>query len=415
MGIIPMGFRNIFRYRRRSLITAAAIAAGVMFAIAIDGILIGSETESSRNIRDYETGEGKAFAAGYFAERDVLPFTYFIEASSRKAVENALTPLAWTPRAEFAAELLLGEDSFPAAGSIPVRASAVDPERDVAVLRTGRMVDRGRWLKDGDDGVVLGSWLAEDIGARVGSVISVECRGRGGFIQTFDAPVVGLVTADDPFINRNSVFMDLHAADSLLALDGAVTEYSFRIPDSADSAKAMARIRAALPESTTAHEWETLASTMLSLTKVKSGGSKAILLFMFILAAVGITNTMLMAVMERAGEIGMLRALGYSGTWIRAAFAAEGFGIALIGATAGLLAGCAINAWFALKGLDFGFFLRDMDAGYRITGIIRSAWHLPGIATAFFGAIGVSTLMAWLPTGSMVKREVSDLLRKKGA
>jgi ABC-type lipoprotein release transport system permease subunit len=277
------------------------------------------------------------------------------------------------------------------------------------------MVDRGRWLKRGDDGVVLGSWLAEDIGAQVGSVLSVECRGRGGFIQTFEAPIIGLVTADDPFINRNTVFMDLRAADSLLALDGAVTEYSFRIPDRADSAKTMSRIRASLPDTVTLHDWETLASVMLSLTKVKSGGSKVILLFMFILAAVGITNTMLMAVMERVGEIGMMRSLGYTGAWIRAAFAAEGFGIALIGGTAGLIAGCAINAWLAINGLDFSFFLRDMDAGYRIAGILRSAWHIPGITTAFFGAIGVSTLMAWLPTGGMLKREVADLLKNKGA
>lgn len=412
MESIRMGFRNIFRYRRRSLITAAAIAVGVMSAIVIDGILIGSETESSRNIRDYETGEGKIYPDGYFAEREFLPFDYFIEACSRPAVEAALEPLAWAPRAEFAAELLFREDFFPASGSVPVRVSAVDPERDIDVFRSGLMIDEGRWLRRGDEGLVLGSWLAEDIGARPGSVIGVQCRGRGGFYQTFDAPIIGIVTTDDPFVNRNAAFMDLQTADTLLALDGAVTEYTFRIPYPADTAKTVQRVRTALPSDVTVHDWESLASVMLALTKVKSGGSKTILLFMCILAAVGITNTMLMAVMERVREIGMLRALGYTGFRIRFVFLVEGFGIGLIGATAGLIAGCAVNAYFAARGLDFSFMLRDMDAGYRITGILRSAWHLPGIFAAFFGAIGISTLMAWFPSGPILKNETAALLRK---
>ena len=412
---VTMAARNIFRYRRRSLITAGAIAFGVMLTVVMDGFLAGSETETIRNLRDFETGEVKIFPAGYFPEREVLPFDRFIDGDDRTAAEAALAGYAHTARVQLAGELFFNEDFFPVPGSIDAVISAVDPVTDGSVFRTSAMVTEGRWLESGGEAIVIGSWLAEDIGARPGFVVSVECRGRGGFYQTFDAEIAGIVTTDDPYINRNSVFMDLAYADRILELGGGVTEYTARIPGAprttAMAAKAEEIARKLPSGAGEAWGWQEVADSTLQLLKGESGESAIFLVFIFIIAAVGITNTMLMAVMERRHEIGMLRALGFGNFAIRRLFLLEGFGIGLIGTAAGLALGSAGN-WFLVKyGIDFSFMLRDMDIGYRITGVMRSAWNFQGMVRTAAGALAVSTLVAWFPSGKILAREVADILR----
>lgn len=408
-----LAMRNIFRYKRRSLITAIAIAVGVMFTIIMDGILVGSETESGRNIRDYETGEAKIYPEGYFNERMFLPYTFFLEQQDRKIIEAALAPYPNTGRVELSSEMYFNEDYFPVSGSVSAKISAIDPKTDSRVFKTAKMVSEGRWLQSGDTGIVLGSWLAEDIGAKTGYTVSIECRGRGGFYQTFDAEIVGIVTTDDPYINRSSIFMDLSRADDLFALNGAVTEYSIRFSDISALNTKIATLKMAIPSyAKNLYSWEILASDAIMLTKAKSGGSKLYLFLMFIIAAVGISNTMLMAVMERKHEIGMLRSLGYSTFRIRLLFLLEGFGIGCIGSFLGLISGCLINVYMIIYGLDFSFMLRDMDAGYRLTGVMHSVWNIKGIAITVVGALIISSIMAWFPSGKILKAEVAEILRK---
>lgn len=429
MNMARMAFRNVWRYRRRSLITAIAIGLGVLFTIMIDAMLFGAERESAQNIRDYETGDVKVFAPGYFAERQFLPFEFFLETHDRSLLEEAFSQSSVdaAPRTVASAELYFSEDFFKVAGSATVKLHAIEPVKEAAVFRTPHAIESGRWLVPSDTGIVVGSWLAEDIGAKVGYTVSVELKGRGGFYQTFDAEIVGIALTDNPYVNRSAVYMDLSYADELLALDGAVTEYAvvFRGGGkpaerkgqlAAEIAEAFSReasgsaglARSAAPE---IYSWEEVESDAVLLTKTKSGGSKVYLFFMFIIAAVGISNTMLMAVMERKNEIGMLRSLGYGKASIRWLFLVEGFAIGLIGTAAGTALGSIVVAFMVQYGLDFSFMLREMDAGYRITGVMRSAWHPEGMITAIVGALAISSVVAWFPSGRILKSEVADILR----
>ena len=411
MNGFKMSTLNIFRYRKRSVITASAIAFGVLFSIMMEGILVGSNTDTERNLRDYETGEGKLYAKGYFPERNKLPLDFFIEKESRDAIEKAAKSITIASRTNLSSELYFNEDFFPVAGSVTSVLTAVDPVKDAQVFRTAGKISAGRWLREGDTGVVIGSWLAEDIGAKTGYVITIECRGRGGFYQTFDAEIIGIVKTDDPVVNRNSVFIDQGYADSLLGLEGAVTEYTFRSSESGSKLDALGK---KITKGTGAefYDWKQVAEEVLKLLNGKQSNSGIFLFFIFIIAAVGITNTMLMAVMERKNEVGMLRALGFGTVYIRTLFLMEGFGIGLIGTVAGLILGCAVNWPLVRYGIDFSWLFRDLDIGYRLTGVIRSAWDLKSILRTAIGALAISTVVAWFPSGKILKSEVADILRK---
>ncbi len=132
-----------------------------------------------------------------------------------------------------------------------------------------------------------------------------------------------------------------------------------------------------------------------------------ILFLVFIIAAVGVSNTMLMAMYERMRELGMMRALGMRDRDILLSFLFEAGGIGLIGSFVGIALGSLVNIYLVNVGFDFSFMFRDMDIGFRISSIMRGgAWNLSTILKAFSAGIFLSMLVAVLPIRRALKLDI---------
>ena len=78
--LLQLAFKNLTRYKRRTLITAFAIAVGIAMFIYVDSMLAGAEYESVRNLRWYETSSARIMADGYWEERYSMPLDLSLEA-----------------------------------------------------------------------------------------------------------------------------------------------------------------------------------------------------------------------------------------------------------------------------------------------------------------------------------------------
>jgi ABC-type lipoprotein release transport system permease subunit len=416
-----MAWKNLFRYKKRSIITASAIGVGVMLTVFLAGLLYGMQLETERNLRWNETASAKVFASGYFAERDNYPLDYLIEKDEQEAIAAVIDNVAaetgiritQTPRVVISAEAYFDVNSEITA-STTVLLAGVKSAGDESVFRIRENVDRGRWLSTGGEGIIIGNSLASDMNAELGDTVVIECHGLGGFLQAIEAPITGIVVTDDNIINSGWVFMDLEYLNAQLELEGNITELDIAIPETANFEKTTATLRAELSSMTNNFEfctWQELAEDILALIRTKSSGSGMILFCVLIVAAVGIINTMLMAVMERKNEIAMLLALGYTKGTIRALFLLEGLFIGLIGSAAGFIAGAAANLFFVVHGLDMSAAFQGVDMGYRSTGIFRSAWDFTVMGSSVIGAVLVSALAAFFPSGKIVKKEIAEIFR----
>jgi ABC-type lipoprotein release transport system permease subunit len=214
--------------------------------------------------------------------------------------------------------------------------------------------------------------------------------------------------------------MSFDTAGEYLAMEGAATEIDIRLGDREDVDRRIDEIRRIVsdieqsPRQTQAlsvHSWEDLAKDYLAIAEAKRGGTGLILFLVFIISAVGISNTMLMAIYERIRELGMMRALGMSDRSIQAAFMLEAGGIGLIGSIFGLLLGIALNTPFIIFGIDLGFLLRDMDMGYRIQSVFRGVWNIEAMAVAFVAGMVLSMIVAWIPTRRALRMDIPACLR----
>jgi ABC-type lipoprotein release transport system permease subunit len=412
--IVSLAFKNLTRHGRRTLITAGAIAIGLMFYIFIDSLLLGAEYESMRNLKWYETSSVRIFHEDYWENRFQLPLDINIARPEELIDTMEDHGITATPRMIFAGDLLLNSNDFGEDGSIPVRITAIDPERDNDVFHFGDTLIDGRFLKPGDEGVVLGSWFAEDIGARVGYWITVITRGNGGFFEAMDLEIVGIVNCPNPNVNRSLVMMPIDTAGTYLSMEGAVSEIDIKLPDTADVDAEAAAIRNILGrEGLSVMSWKATAADYIAFTESRRGGSGIILFLIFIIAAVGISNTMLMAIFERTNEIGMMRALGMSDGDIRLAFLFEAAGIGLIGSALGVALGVLVNLYLINIGWDFSEIMREMDIGYRIQSVFRGVWNTETIITAFFTGIVISGIMGLLPTSHALRMEITACQRPR--
>ncbi len=411
--LLGLAWKNLSRHKKRTIITALAIAMGLAIFIFIDSWLLGAQRESERNLIWYETSSARLLNRQYWEEKDQLPLKYVIENPDALTARLHELKIPAAPRIVFGGELIVREEPFEQDGSLQVKIVAIDPEKDNRVFRLNETIKEGRPLKSGEEGILMGAWMAEDLGAEIGYPLTILTTTRDGYVQTIDVEIVGIINCPNPIINRSSIFLALDTADTYLEMHGAVTEVNLKFPERADADLLASNIEQKLGDFPGLEilSWETLAGDFVALAGMKQSATRMILFLVFVIAAVGISNTMLMAIYERFRELGMMRALGMKDSHIRFAFLFESAGIGLIGSVLGILFGAILCFWIVNQGIDLTSMSRNMDIGYRIAGISRGAWHFEALVYAFFFGIILSIAVAFFPTRRALKMTITDCLR----
>lgn len=412
--LLVLAMKNLARYRKRTIITASAIAFGLMIFVIMDSLLLGIEIDSERNLVHYETASAQIQHPDYLKERDKLPLKYVVENPRAVLAELEASGIPATTRIQFSGEMFMREDPWESDGSMYIKAMAVDPATVDRVFRFKDHVVDGRWLSGAEEGVVLGSWLAEDTGAKVGYPLTIRARTRYGAVMLIETTVVGIVKVPNPIVNRVTVFMTQNFADWALEMDGAVTEIDLAFPWDEDPEKLVTKARENLNGKFGEYQvvsWKSIASDYVALSAAKRSGTSTILLLVFIIAAVGISNTMLMAVFERTRELGMMRSLGMRDRQIRTSFLLEAGGIGLIGGVLGMMLGALANIPLVELGIDYSSFMREMDMGYRILGVMYGTWTPRTYLISFFGGVIMAMIAAFIPTRRALKMEITACLR----
>lgn len=414
--IFTLAMKNLSRYKRRTAITAIAIALGLMMYIIVDSLLLGIELESERNLIWYETSSVRIHTTEHWPDRLLFPLEEGIEQPQKVIDLLKQDGYTATERTMFKADMILYSDDFGEDGNLSVMVTGIDPEQDNEIFHFEDTLVEGRLLTKGDtEGIVMGSWLAEDIGAKIGYWVTLVTRGNGGFFEAIDVQVVGIVNCPNPNVNRTLVMMDKDTAGSILGMDGSVTEIDILLPNRADVDTEVKKIQATLQASgrndLEARSWREMAKDYLAIAEAKRGGTGIILFLVFIIAAVGISNTMLMAMYERTRELGMMRALGMKDNHIRLAFIFEAGGIGLLGALAGIALGALGNIFLVEMGINYGSIFRDMDIGYRVQSIIRGTWSIKSFIITFVSGIGLAMLVSLFPIRRALKMDIPTCLR----
>jgi putative ABC transport system permease protein len=407
MKLFVMAGRNVFRHTRRSVITALAISVGLAGMIAMDTLMNGADKQGEKNIVDFETGQLEIFAKGYYREEGAFPLDTVIKQpdSLAAAVRKIPGVRAATGRLKFPARLNNGVDELPVIGI------GIDQVNEGSVFATPRAVVAGKCLA-AEDEILIGAELARDMKVKVNDILTVLVRDRNGTYNAFDFNVCGLLSTGHPLLDRNAVIMDLETARSLMAMPGQITELCVTTADDPKRITAIkAEIGARIGPAYEVYAWDELNAAIFRIMGLKRFFGFLVGLVVLIIAAVGIINTMLMAVMERVPEIGTLKALGFSNRAIITMFLYEGGLIGAIGSFIGTAFGLVISIYLAIVGLDFSRKLGNMDLNIPMKMVFRGEINPATVLLVFAFGVAVSVLVTLIPVRRAAKLEPADALR----
>lgn len=407
---LRLAWRNLFRNRRRTWITAVTVAVAVFLLNLSASLLVGIEQQSFDNLIYYQTGHAKLFADGYFDHREELPLDYALTEPEelRSLVASVPGVAATTPRLVFQAQLSDGVDQLSCYG-VGIQLTGSDTD----VYRLPQAVVEGEYLQEGDEGILLGSGLAGVFDVGVGDWLTILAKTRHGAYEAIDFPIVGLVGTGNPLIDVNSVLLPLETAQYMLDMEGEATEVAVRFAATAGEEETVRRIQETIAQSGgyEVKGWRELESDFMSLVRMKRTGNMVMLTLFLLMAVVGVTNTVLMAAFERTREIGMLMAMGLRGSGIRWLFLAEGALTGLMGGAVGTLLAAVLLAWIASVGIDITAIYGDIDIGYPVRGVIYPAVNAFVLGYAW-GLAGLMAALASLyPAARASRNEPVEALR----
>ena len=279
--------------------------------------------------------------------------------------------------------------------------------------------------------------LVEEDERQLDSVLEAMIRaGYSGAVrhvnQLLNAKVVGVINSPAPLPNGNTAYipLDILQDEAGMMLEGAVTELIIReknVPDSrlpgkSESAPAitaalergLAARGLSFPKELSVHTWEEYMKDYLGYESLENTAPQIIALLLVFLSFLGISNTILLAILERTREIGMMRALGMTDAQMIMTYMLEAGFLGFFGSVLGIILGCAINYPMVKYGIDFSAMADVMGGaglGFRTTGIFRSTWKLPVIIGAGIVTTLLASFMAIFPTRRAVKMPITNSLR----
>jgi lipoprotein-releasing system permease protein len=266
---------------------------------------------------------------------------------------------AVSPMASGAALALRGE------GSRAIALIGVDLERYDRIAALGEKIVAGT-MQLGPGEAIVGKELAEDLGLNLGDRFTLAI-GR----DLTDSPrVVAIYDAGVRDVNRRNVYVPLRTAQSLLGIPGGITNLDLTVADVFAAEDVAERLRARLPHEV--ESWMQTNSQLLSALDAQSMSTRLIRAVVMVVVVLGIASVLVVSVVQKRKEIGILRAMGASRGQMTRVFLVQG---ALVGA-AGSVAGAAL-AWLMV--FAFTSLVRGVD-GQPLFPIVIEARVLGSIA-----------------------------------
>lgn len=414
MFLLRLSFRNLGRHKRRALLTASVIAASISIYLIIYSLILGLEETSYQNIINLETGHLKILAEGYSAEKNRLPLNNLIPMDRDLLEELEKVEGSYALRLKAMASLIASSYE------LPVQAIGVELEQEREVFTTWEYLIEGQAFQ-GRSQVVMGRSLGYLMELEIGDPITLLFRAKDGVFNTFEATIAGFLHTPHPLINNGIVYLPLEGLREVLRVSKKVSEIIINIAEDEHLLSAAKDLeKRASHRGLSIYTWRDSAGIVLAIAQAGRAENRMILFLLLLIASVGIINTVILSALERAQELGMMKALGMREGEIILSLMLEAFMIGALGGLMGCLLGL-VGVYFLTEiGLDIAWLgIEEIDIGIRervgipASGRFYGAWSpLSFIFIFLFGSM-TSFLASLLPARWAAKKEPAQSIFQK--
>ena len=421
MRLLALAFRNLLRAKRRNALAGGTMVLGAAAVVLGGGLSDGIAHQLTSSLVATQTGHVVVLVRPDDFQPQNSPFDAYgqdllpgaVDLARRLETEGrALGVVKAVPYLHARGTALAGNRSSLASliGVEPAR----EPELVVA-----HPPQTGRFLPAGDETAVYAAApVARKLRLGVGDTVSFVIQTPEGAVNSLDGVVCGVFAKGAPWYD-NTFYVPLAAAQSLLGWPGGATNVKVTLADGRPRAVRQTRERLAAlvarasPEPLTpgtrvrVEGFEQAGRFSFSIIQANQTALGILSSFLFLAAAVGIVNALLMSVHERTREIGTIRALGMKRRMVVGLFVLEGLALGLVSALLGVTLGGGVVLYYGATGIPMNTMtLAWMAGGDQLFPLLRPASVLrAGLAIA-----ALSTLSAIYPALAASRLEPREAL-----
>jgi ABC-type lipoprotein release transport system permease subunit len=415
--LLVLAMRNLSRQARRTMLTAAVMVLGgalLIFSFAIgDGshenwIDSGIRTSSghvtveqpqfrvSRKLEDRLTSAQRGEAERALAMPDIAPLV--VAVSSR---------------------LRIGGLASSAAGARPAQILAVDPVAEARFSTLDDQVVEGRYLEPDDRlAAFIGVGLASSLELRIGSRLVVQAQDTENEIAAQLLRVVGIFRNGVPEVDQTVVHIPLQVAGEWLGSDQDVTNVGVVLQGSEAVGPVTRHLEATLAEPITRGEvrvmgWREANPALAAAIAIDDFGNYLVFGILFLIIAFGIVNTVLMSVLHRHREFGVLQALGLTPGQTGAIVLVEGLTLTAVSGFVGVSLGLVATWYFLGDGLDMSALVgEDMTfSGVVIDPVIVPLFRAVRIAQVVTFIVAIGAVASIYPALRAARIDIAEAMK----
>lgn len=391
MKLLHLAWRNVLRNRRRSLNTITAISVGLAALIFVWGFIDGMNEQTIENSTSYLTGHLKIHKQGFHADK-ALYLSIAYDTKQLQRLSHLENVVAATPRIEDKAMLSGDQDAR------GVKVIGIDPVLEASVTTTARAIVEGRYLQAEDHNTILiGDNLATRTGLGIGDQAVLISQARDGSLAADRFKVVGIFNSGIDMIDAVNVFIPLGSAQEFYSLWGQITEWALRINDRRLADEVALKLESDLGPGFEVLSWKKLLPGLVQMVRFHEVMTYIVVFIVIVVVAVGVANTILMAVMERTREFGIMLALGTSQAQIIQLVLLESLLLGLVGSFFGIFFGLVITSYYGSSGIDLTEYTLAMETMPGLTGNVYPLIRWDHVVLVSVVTILMSIIPAFYP------------------
>ena len=358
-----LGWRNIWRNRRRTLVILTAVVIGIWSMISLGALMRGTANQMVRNGISTLTGHIQVHFKGYRNDPVIETRMTHPEEVKKTLKQTLPSDALWTSRVRVNA---IASNARHSSGITLV---GIQSREEAKISFIGGATTEGRYLiPDEKNGIVVGRALVDKFGTKLGRKLVIMSQDTNQEIASHAFRIVGIFRAEMQATEEEFAFISLSDAQKMLKLKGAISEISILLPDYRNAGHVAHTVQGVLDSETyEVHTWRELLTMSTAILEIYDWFIFLWFLVIFIAMGFGIVNTTLMAVFERIREFGLFKSLGMKPWWIVREVLTESFYLLILGMCIGNLLG--LLTVFALSGS--GIDLSVLSAGLEYVGMSR--------------------------------------------
>lgn len=377
--LLLLAWRNIWRHRRRTIITLSSVAIGFSLAVASIGLQDSAHNSMIRN--GIQMGDGHI---------TIQPQEYMVSPANYRFIKDGkslmLSLQVLAIDGQLAPRIALQVLANTASNSVGAMLQGINLNSDPHVEQFKPKLIAGRWpVADDHRGIVIGSGMARKLKLKVGNKVVIMIGKRGGDPEANLGMVRGIFTSGVDELDGYFMISGLDFARRFLLAEGGLAEQQpltrvaifLNDADRMDEWTPQVRQQVQKP-GIVVYTWPQMMPQLLQYITVDDAFNYVLYFLILFVVVVGIINTVLMSVLERTREFGLLRALGMSRDYLLWLVFAESLVLSILAVSVGWVLAGSLHWYLAVYGIDFSSIVPEgtQFMGTVMDPIIRSELSL---------------------------------------